>query len=166
MSGQRTRQIDRKRLRTALATVLYARDTGESTPTLIGQRLAHVRDCANVSQHAMAQHLGIALRTWQTYEKGDVAPTGRALTGLLELGINPAWILTGTGAVLVDDVSEDFSLAQVNGRGSAGECPASFSAKTPAVGARCFRVAGVGTWHGDGTISLCVSLQRPGGGVE
>jgi len=57
------------------------------------------------------------------------------------------------------------SLAQANGRGLAGECPASFSAKTPAAGAWSLRVAGVGTWHGDGTISLCVNLQRPGGGV-
>jgi len=59
-----------------------------------------------------------------------------------------------------------FSLAQANGWGLAGECPVKFSAKTPAAGARSLRVAGVGTWHDDGTISLCVSLQWPGGGVE
>jgi len=59
-----------------------------------------------------------------------------------------------------------FSLAQVNGRGSAGECPAKFSAKTPAAGAWCNRVAGVAAWFGGGMNSHCVSLQRPGGGVE
>jgi len=60
-----------------------------------------------------------------------------------------------------------FSLAQVNGWGSAGECPASnSSAKTPAAGARCYRVAGVGAQQqGGGMISHCVSLQGPGGGV-
>jgi len=56
------------------------------------------------------------------------------------------------------------SLAQVNGWGLAGECPASFSAKTPAAGARCYRVAGVGAWHGGGIFSHCVSLQRQAGG--
>jgi len=56
-------------------------------------------------------------------------------------------------------------LAQANGWGSAGECPAPSGAKTPAAGAQCFHVVGVGTRHGDGTFSLCVNLQRPGGGV-
>jgi len=59
-----------------------------------------------------------------------------------------------------------FNLARVNGWGSAGECPASSSAKTPAAGARCNRVAGVGAWFGGGMNSHCVSLQRLGGGVE
>jgi len=57
-----------------------------------------------------------------------------------------------------------FSLTQVNGRGSAGECPAFFSAKTPAAGARCFRVAGVASGHGGGIFSHCVNLQRQAGG--
>jgi len=101
------------------------------------------------------------------YERGKHAPNARTLTALCQLGINPIWVLTGAGAVLIDDaVSEDSGLPQVNERGSAGECPASFSAKTPAAGARSFRVAGVGMRHDDGTISLCVSLQGAGGGVE
>jgi len=59
-----------------------------------------------------------------------------------------------------------FSLAQVNGWGLSGECPASSSAKTPAAGARCNRIAGVGTWHSGGIFSHSVSLQRQtGGGV-
>jgi len=57
-----------------------------------------------------------------------------------------------------------FSLAQVNGWGLAGECPAFFIAKTPAAGARCFRVAGAASGHGDGMLSHCVSLQRQAGG--
>jgi len=57
-------------------------------------------------------------------------------------------------------------LSKANKRGSAGECPASFhGAKTPAAGARCCRVAGAATWHGDGMLSLCVSLHGTGGGV-
>jgi len=160
------RQIDRARLRAALAGALYTRDAGETTPMAIGRRLAHARGCARVSQHAMARHLGIGHSTWQTYEEGDGTPTGRALIGLLELGINPTWVLTGTGSTLVDGSSEDSSQAQANGRGSAGECPAPSGAKTPAAGAECFRVAGVGAWNDDGTLSLFVNLQRPGGGVE
>lgn len=34
-----------------------------------------------------------------------------------------------------------YSLARVNGWGSAGQCPASHCAKTPAAGARVLRVA-------------------------
>jgi len=65
--------------------------------------------------------------------------------------------------VKADDI---FSHAQANGRGSAGECPASSSAKTPAAGARCYRVAGVATaWQGGDILSLCVNLHESGGGV-
>jgi len=71
----------------------------------------------------------------------------------------------GKGAMGMERLSPVLSsLAQVNGWGSAGECPASSSAKTPAAGARCFRVAGVGAWHGGGIFSHCVSLQRQAGG--
>jgi len=166
MSRQDSHKFDRESMRAALATMLYERDAGDSTPAAIGRRLAHVRDCAGIKQTALARRLGTTYGSWCNYERGRMAPNASTLTALYRLGINPAWVLTGAGSVLVDDVSEDFSLAQANGWGSAGECPASSSTKTPAAGAQCFRVAGVGTWHGDGAISLCVSLQRPGGGVE
>jgi len=158
-------QIDRERMRAALAGALYTRDAGETTPMAVAQRLAYVRGCAGVTQSAMARHLEISQPSWRLYEEGDRAPNGHALNGLLELGISPTWVLTGTGSMLVDDPSEDTSLAQANGRGSAGECPAPSGAKTPAAGAECFRVAGVGAWNDDGTLSLFVNLQRPGGGV-
>ncbi|MBH1476273.1 hypothetical protein [Stenotrophomonas forensis] len=47
------------------------------------------------------------------------------------------------GLVVVELVVEhiEISLAQANGRGSAGECPARHSAKTPAVQERVIRVA-------------------------
>jgi len=158
-------QIDRARLRAVLAGVLYASDAGNSAPAAIGQRLAHVRSCAGVYQYAMALHLEIAPSTWLAYEEGNRVPNGRVLIGLLELGVNPAWVLSGIGPTLVDAPSEESSLAQVNGRGSAGECPAPSGAKTPAAGAQCFHVVGVDTWCSDDTISLCVNLQRLGGGV-
>ncbi len=50
---------------------------------------------------------------------------------------------TADGLVVVELAVEhiEISLAQANGRGSAGECPARHSAKTPAVQERVIRVA-------------------------
>jgi len=168
MKKYRGDQINRGRMRSALKARRHGQDVGETTSIAIGRRLAHVRSCTRVNQTTMARCLGITLHTWQNYEQGVRPPSAITLTALWQqLGINPIWVLTGMGAVVVDDDTPEVSSpTQANEWGSAGECPASSSAKTPAAGAQCFRVAGVGMQHDDGTISLCVNLQRPGGGVE
>jgi len=58
MKKPRGKRIDRASMRVALATMLYERGTGESTPATIGQRLAHVRICAGVDQGTMTGAFG------------------------------------------------------------------------------------------------------------
>jgi len=171
MTRKRGQTIELAGMHKALRNLPYEHGIGEITLLAVGRRLAHVRGCAGVNQTSMARHLGVSLKCWQNYEQGKRMPQAEALVMMLHaLDINPTWILTGTGTVLLgdgiptvlatDDSPEDSSLTQAqNGRGSAGECPASSSAKTPAAGARCYRVAGVATRHGDGMLSLCVSLH-------
>jgi len=156
-----TLQDCRARLRAVLSASIAEQRRAAGLAT-IGQRLAHVRDCAGESQAVWAERVGLSLRGWQNYEQDSRSPKAITLMKLYELGINLIWLLTGTGSVLADD--ESSSLTQANGWGSAGECPASSSAKTPAAGARCYRVAGVAIRHGGDTLSLRVSLHGGAGG--
>ena len=61
----------------------------------IGNRLAYVR--AQVSQRAHAEALGVPLRTYQNYERGEREPDVRTLLALQERGWRVDWLLTGEG---------------------------------------------------------------------
>jgi len=96
----------RERLSATLSTTIALRRSLSGSMNTIKQRLAHVRDCAGVSQAEMvtwlkAAGLRISLRTWQNYEQGTCEPNSRVLVALFRLGISPAWILTGAGSELV-----------------------------------------------------------------
>jgi len=95
-----TLQHCRDRLRAELTNTIAERRA--AMLDTIGQRLAHVRSCAGERQDVWAARLGITLRTWQNYEQGHTSPNAYALTTLYRLGINPTWVLTGTGTVLMD----------------------------------------------------------------
>jgi len=95
-----TLQDRRAKLCAVLATTVAQRRL--SGLDSVRQRLSHVRDCAGLSQGVMASWLGIALKSWQNYERGNRSPNTRTLTALWQLGINPTWILTGTESVLVN----------------------------------------------------------------
>lgn len=45
----------------------------------------------------MAQLLGVVLRTYATYERGDRTPTAESLELLVQRGWNANWLLTGQG---------------------------------------------------------------------
>lgn len=63
--------------------------------TGIGDRLAHVR--ASASQRVHAEALGVPLRTYQNYERGEREPDARTLLALRERGWSVDWLLTGEG---------------------------------------------------------------------
>ncbi|MFG1463315.1 helix-turn-helix transcriptional regulator [Xanthobacter sp. DSM 24535] len=69
----------------------------------IAERLRMVRDNSRLSQRALATRLGIAYRTWQDIENGKHVPSGETLLKIAELGINPGWVLLGTGPMRSDD---------------------------------------------------------------
>ncbi len=63
--------------------------------TGIGARLAESR--GPLSQKAHAEALGVALRSYQGYERGEAEPSLQVLRGLVAQGWSAHWLLTGEG---------------------------------------------------------------------
>jgi transcriptional regulator with XRE-family HTH domain len=61
----------------------------------IGSRLKRVR--ASMTQPEMAELMGIAHRTYASYERDERIPDADALARLAEAGWNANWLLTGEG---------------------------------------------------------------------
>ena len=72
-------------------------------PTDYHQRLAHVREYLELSQEKMALCLGISLRAYANYERGERAIPIDVVRALFEkCAVDPVWLLTSEGAMLVD----------------------------------------------------------------
>ena len=65
--------------------------------TTVGKRLEHMR--AHVTQREFAATLGVALRTYQNYERDERPPSAEVLRAVAGLGWNPTWLLTGDGSL-------------------------------------------------------------------
>ncbi|MBN9528240.1 MAG: helix-turn-helix transcriptional regulator [Alphaproteobacteria bacterium] len=73
----------------------------------IGLRLRTLR--GKLSQSAFGERLGLTYKSIARYETGERAPDAQALVRLMdEFGVDPAWVLTGSGvrATLTDDERE------------------------------------------------------------
>jgi len=65
-----------------------------------GQRLAAVRATTGLSQTAFAQTLGLSLRAYANYERGErEAPVALFRAILQQYGIDPIWLLSGADDV-------------------------------------------------------------------
>ena len=62
---------------------------------MISERLKTERDGLGLSQQALADRLGISLRSQQNYEKGDRSPDAAYLAALAAAGADVLYILTG-----------------------------------------------------------------------
>lgn len=72
-------------------------------PAEYHQRLAYVREYLELSQEKMAGHLGTSLRAYANYERGERAIPIDVVRALYEqCAIDPVWLLTGEGAMLLD----------------------------------------------------------------
>ncbi|MFT4066752.1 helix-turn-helix domain-containing protein [Paraburkholderia sp.] len=72
-------------------------------PTDYHQRLAHVREYLELSQEKMAGRLGISLRAYANYERGERAiPIDVVRTLYEKCAVDPVWLLTGEGNMLLD----------------------------------------------------------------
>lgn len=67
----------------------------------ISDRLKTARQALGLSQKTLAAQSGVSTRGYQGYEDGRSVPGGEALAGLASAGINPLWLLTGEGSMLV-----------------------------------------------------------------
>jgi transcriptional regulator with XRE-family HTH domain len=69
-------------------------ETGSQT---IGDRAKQVRLERHLQQQEIADMLGISLRAWQKMERDEGTPSGETLLQFQRIGINPGWILSGSG---------------------------------------------------------------------
>lgn len=67
----------------------------------IPQRLKQARQALCLSQKNMAGILGVTARAWQYYESGRSMPGALVITGLVDLGFDANWILSGAGEMTV-----------------------------------------------------------------
>lgn len=69
----------------------------------VGERLLHIR--AGRPQSEAAAALGVSLRSYAYYERGERIPDGEALERLASEGWNINWLLTGTGPERLEALS-------------------------------------------------------------
>ena len=68
------------------------------------KRLKDARAALRLSQKEVAEQSGVSVRGYQGYEDGRSTPGGEAIAGLVRLGINANWLLTGEGPMLLSDL--------------------------------------------------------------
>lgn len=62
----------------------------------VGDRLRIAREAANLSQRAIANHIGTVTQTVYRYEKGKTTPRERTLRSIADLlGVSYAWLVSG-----------------------------------------------------------------------
>jgi transcriptional regulator with XRE-family HTH domain len=65
---------------------------------LIGQRLCIIRNSYNLNQDDFADKLGVSLRAYQNYERGERTVSKELICAFIDvLNIDPTWLLTGKG---------------------------------------------------------------------
>ncbi|MBP1852721.1 helix-turn-helix domain-containing protein [Rhizobium halophytocola] len=85
-----------------------------SDETTIGARAKEIRQEARLSQQEMADAIGLSLRAWQKIERNEGVPSGETLLQFKKVGVNPGWVLTGSGPRSASAAGEDNAFAQVD----------------------------------------------------
>ncbi|MCR4467890.1 helix-turn-helix domain-containing protein [Burkholderia sp. SCN-KJ] len=72
-------------------------------PGAYHQRVAQVREHLKLSQDKMARQLGLSLRAYANYERGERTIPVELLRALYErFSVDPIWLLTGDGHMILD----------------------------------------------------------------
>ncbi|SFT85164.1 helix-turn-helix domain-containing protein [Paraburkholderia aspalathi] len=67
------------------------------------QRVAQVREHLGLSQDRMARQLGLSLRAYANYERGERAVPVELLRAIYEqFSVDPVWLMTGDGNMILD----------------------------------------------------------------
>ena len=66
---------------------------------MLRERIKTIRQHQKLSQRAMADMLGISLKSWQDYEAGKSVPGGKVFESICRLGFSGTWLLTGEGSM-------------------------------------------------------------------
>jgi len=74
-----------------------------NNPEEIGSRMKVARVSLGLTQEGLADAVGGSKRGIQDNEARNRVPGGEVITGFIRLGINPVWLLTGEGAMLLSD---------------------------------------------------------------
>ena len=68
------------------------------------ERVGTVRAHFGLSQTVMAQRLGLSLRAYQNYERGErEIPVALVHALYAEFQVDPVWLLTGTGSMMLSE---------------------------------------------------------------
>jgi transcriptional regulator with XRE-family HTH domain len=62
---------------------------------MISERLKAEREALGLSQQALAEHLGVSLRSQQNYEAGARMPDAAYLAGLASINVDVLYVITG-----------------------------------------------------------------------
>lgn len=74
-------------------------DATQDSKATIGYRLAELRSSRSMSQKDMAGQLGVSLRAYQSYERGEREIPASLLASLFDaLQVEPLWMLKGPAA--------------------------------------------------------------------
>lgn len=91
----------------------------------IGARLAVIRSQNGLSQKEIAERLGVPARTYQNYELGIREVSTEVLQALLrEFGASPAWIISGSDAVIDQEAEKTLEKVIVDIENIVAECDA------------------------------------------
>lgn len=67
----------------------------------VGARLKRLREAKSLTQQAMSDALGVSLRGYQNYERGQRSPSDDLIRALWStFGVDPVWLLTGEGDMI------------------------------------------------------------------
>ncbi len=77
------------------------------TREAVADRIKRVRNSLALTQKEAAIKAGILLPSYKDYEAGKSIPGGAAIQGLMRLGINANWLLTGAGPMRLADITHE-----------------------------------------------------------
>jgi transcriptional regulator with XRE-family HTH domain len=70
----------------------------------LAQRIKSARGVLGYSQREFAEAIGSKFRSLQDYERGLKMPGGQVFVGLVGMGFNANWLLTGKGPMLLAEL--------------------------------------------------------------